>query len=48
MNPMLTDSAPSDTIDGWSNSDWIDTHLFMKYIKHLFVHSNCSPRSKVG
>ena len=47
MYPMLTESAPSDTIGGCSNSDWIDSDLFMKYIKNFVVHIICSPNSKV-
>ena len=47
MNPDLIEHAPPGTIGGCSDSGWVDTDLFMTYIKHFCKHTKCSKESKI-
>ena len=43
----LTDNAPAGTIQGCSKNGWVNTELFIKYIKHFVKFVNYSKESKV-
>eukprot|EP00794_Sanderia_malayensis_P021114 gene21114-23182_t len=47
MNPELIERAPPGTIGGVSDSGWVDTDLFFKFVKHFLKHTKCSKDSKV-
>eukprot|EP00794_Sanderia_malayensis_P018367 gene18367-20214_t len=47
MNPELIERAPPGTIGGVSDSGWVDTDLFFKFVKHFVKHTKCSKDSKV-
>ena len=38
----LTDHAPPGTIEGCSENVWVNTKLFLVYIKHFVKHVKCS------
>ena len=38
----LTDHAPPGTIQGCSENGWVNTKLFLEYIKHFVKHVKCS------
>lgn len=46
MKESLIDHAPTGTLGCCSDSGWIDTELFMSYIKHFVKHTQCSPQNK--
>jgi hypothetical protein len=43
--PELVDHAPAGTIGSCSDSGWIDTDLFLVYLKHFSAHVKCSKAS---
>ena len=47
MKNELIDNAPSGTIGRCSDSGWIETYLFMDYVKHFAEHTKCSKSSPV-
>ncbi|XP_065681865.1 uncharacterized protein LOC136095355 [Hydra vulgaris] len=42
----LIDDAPPGTIGRCSKSGWVDTNLFMDFIRHFVIHGNCSTTNK--
>ena len=45
--PELVDHAPVGTIGRCSPNGWIDTDLFLEYLKHFVAHTKCSKGSPV-
>ena len=45
--PELVDHAPVGTIGRCSPNGWIDTGLFLEYLKHFVAHTKCSKGSPV-
>ena len=45
--PELVDHAPVGTIGRCSRNGWIDTGLFLEYLKHFVAHTKCSKGSPV-
>ena len=47
MKPELLDHTPVGTIGGCSDSGWIETSLFLTWIKHFGKYSNASKNNQV-
>lgn len=47
VKPELTDNAPVGTIQGCSENGWVNTELFIKYIKHFVKFVDCAKERKV-
>ena len=47
MKPELLDRTPVGTIGGCSDSGWIETNLFLTWIKHFCKYSNASKNNQV-
>ena len=45
--PELVDHAPAGTIAQCSANGWIDTGLFLEYLKHFVSHVKCTKDSPV-
>ncbi|XP_065683261.1 uncharacterized protein LOC124813179 [Hydra vulgaris] len=46
MLDSLIDDAPPGTVGRCSKSGWVDTNLFMDFIRHFVIHGNCSTTNK--
>ncbi|XP_012555352.1 uncharacterized protein LOC105843920 [Hydra vulgaris] len=46
MLDLLIDDAPPGTLGRCSKSGWVDTNLFMDFIRHFVIHGNCSTTKK--
>ncbi|XP_065681337.1 uncharacterized protein LOC136094970 [Hydra vulgaris] len=46
MLDSLIDDAPPGTVGRGSKSGWVDTNLFMDFIRHFVIHGNCSTTNK--
>ncbi|XP_047137645.1 uncharacterized protein LOC124814180 [Hydra vulgaris] len=46
MLDSLIDDAPPGTVRRCSKSGWVDTNLFMDFIRHFVIHGNCSSTNK--
>ncbi|XP_047129751.1 uncharacterized protein LOC124809722 isoform X1 [Hydra vulgaris] len=42
----LIDDAPPGTVGRCSKNGWVDTNLFMDFIRHFVIHRNCSTTNK--
>ena len=47
VKPELTDNAPVGTIQSCSENGWVNTELFIKYIKHFVKFVDCAKERKV-
>eukprot|EP00794_Sanderia_malayensis_P006443 gene6443-7173_t len=47
VHPEMIERAPTGTIGSVSDSGWVDTDLFFKFLKHFVKHTKCSKDSKV-